>query len=180
MLRALAILVLFCGCNSGGTPPIQDRPMKYVVLNDSDFATEYRKAFQKQDLATEADQAQFRDQVFAVQGAVEDALKAKWNKADDFEVGWDFNYCYHTCGGIYSDRIFGQSYVETIGKALKSVDPEGRWTYHTACEIIVNPEGKTPAESTEDRGEFFVRGGTCCINGSTMKQEWRARLGCPD
>jgi hypothetical protein len=148
--------------------------MRYVVLQDNDFTTEYLKAFQKQNLPTEADKKQFRDEVFTVQGAVEDALKAKWDKEDDFAVGWDFDYCYHTCGGIYSDRIFCKAYVETIGNALKSVDADGRWTYHTVCEVIIN------SEEVENRGEFFVRGDTCYINGSRMKQEWRARLGCSD
>jgi hypothetical protein len=152
--------------------------MHYQVLEDEDFRTEYFKAFEKQNLATEAEQERFRDEVFRVQGAVVDALKLKWQEKDDFEVGWDFNYCYHTCGGIYSDRIFGQAYVETIGEALKSVDPARRWTYHTVCEILVNPEGKTLGEAIEDRGEFFVRGETCYIHGA-MKREWRARLGCP-
>jgi hypothetical protein len=139
--------------------------MKYVVLTEDDFVTEYHKAFQKQDLPKEADKERFREEVFAVQGAVEDALKAKWKQQDDFAVGWDFNYCYHTCGGIYSDRTFCKAYVETIGKALKSVDPEGRWTYHTVCEIMVNPDAKTSGESTD---------------GTTMKRDWRARLGCPE
>jgi hypothetical protein len=154
--------------------------MKYVVLDNNDFTNEYHKAFQLQNFESEADKSRFRDAVHSVQGAVEELLKAKWKKQDDFEVGWDFEYCYHTCGGIYSDRVFCKAYVDTIGKALQSVDKEGRWTYHTACEIIVNPDGKTAAESIEDRGEFFVRNNTCYINGSTMNRDWRARLGCPD
>jgi hypothetical protein len=154
--------------------------MNYVVLEDEEFTAEYRKAFQKQNFETEADKERFRDEVFTVQGAVEDDLKKKWEVGDDFEVGWDFNYCHHTCGGIYSDRIFCKDFVLAIRDALQSVDQDGRWTYHTVCEIEVNPEGKTAAESMEDRGEFFVRDGICYINGATMKREWRARLGCPD
>lgn len=180
MSRTFPILVLFCGCTLSTTSEVTPRPMKYVILKDEDFTTEYHKAFQKQEMETEADQTRFRDAVFSVQGAVEDALKSKWQKPDDFEVGWDFDYCYHTCGGIYSDKIFCKDYVETIGNALRSVDAEGRWTYHTVCEILVNPDAKTIEESLEDRGEFFVRGDTCYIKGSTMKAEWRARLGCPD
>ena len=153
--------------------------MKYAVLNDNDFTAEYRKAFQLQNLTTEREQKRFRDEVFSVQGAIEEALLKKWKKVDDFEVGWDFNYCYHTCGGIYSERIFCRDYVATIHQAFQAVDPNGLWTYHTACEIIVNPEGRTAAEMIEERGEFFVRGDTCYINNASMKSEWRARLGCP-
>jgi hypothetical protein len=152
--------------------------VQFIVLNEDDFKQEYRKAFQKQELNTEAEREQFRDEVFSVQGAVEEALTRKWKPTDDFAVAWDFNYCYHTCGGIYSEEIFCAEYVATVLDALRSVDPEGRWTYHTVCEITVNPAGKTPAESTEDRGEFFVRGGACYINGSTMKPAWRKRIGC--
>jgi hypothetical protein len=161
MSRTVTILVIFCGCSNAATPQTTDPPMRYVVLPDADFEKEYHKAFQKQKLETETDKKQFRDAVFTVQGAVEDALKAKWEKADDFEVGWDADYCYHTCGGIYSDRVFCKDYVETIASALKSVDAEGRWTYHTVCEIIVNPDAKTIGESMEDRGEFFVRADAC-------------------
>ena len=152
--------------------------MQFVVLDQDAFTEEYHKAFQKQVLETERTREQFREEVFSVQGAIEEALKRKWKPADDFAVGWDFNYCYHTCGGIYSEDIFCDDYVAELRHALRSVDPEGRWTYHTVCEITVNPAGKTPAESTEDRGEFFVRGDVCFINGSSMKPAWRRRLGC--
>lgn len=154
--------------------------MKYIVFEDNDFSNEYYKAFQEQNLETEAAKQQFRDEVFTVQGAVEDALKAKWDKADDFEVGWDFNYCSHTCCGIYSERIFCKDYVETIGNVLRSVDAEGSWTYHTVCEITINPDAKTSGESMEDRGELFVRGDTCYVIGSAMMAGWRARIGCPE
>jgi hypothetical protein len=153
--------------------------MKYAVLNERDFTAEYHKAFQKQSLETEAERERFRDEVFAVQGAIEKTLLTKWKKTDDFEVGWDFNYCYHTCGGIYSERIFCPDYLATIHRALQSVDANGLWTYHTACEIMVNPQGTTAAEMFEERGEFFVRGDTCYINESSMKPGWRARLGYP-
>lgn len=153
--------------------------MKYIVLENDDFTAEYHKAFQAQDLQSEPEKKRFRDELFGVQGAVEEALKENWQQPVDFEVGWDFNYCYHTCGGIYSDRIFCKDYVETISAALQSVDKNGLWTYHTACEIIVNPRALTIGESMEVRGEFFVRGDRCYINGSTMKPKWRAQLGCP-
>ncbi len=154
--------------------------MKYIVLDKDAFCAEYHKAFEKVNVQTEGEKDAFRKQVFSVQGAVEDALKQKWKVPDDFQVGWDFNYCYHTCGGVYSERIFCPDYIETIGSAIESVDPEGRWTYHTACEIEVNPAGKTIGECVENRGEFFIRGNACYINGSEMKRDWRARLGCPD
>ncbi len=179
-LYALVILVLFCGCSVSAKPEIEEEQMKFEVLEEEDFKKEYHKAFQKEILENEDEKERFRDEVFSVQGAVEESLQAKWNKVDDFEVGWNFDYCYHTCGGIYSDRIFCEDYVKTIGKALSSVDSKGRWTYHTVCEIIVNPDAKTAGESIEDRGEFFVRGDTCYINGSTMKPEWHTRMGCPD
>jgi hypothetical protein len=158
--------------------PRKAAAMQFTVLNEDDFRKEYHKAFEKQELTTEAEKERFRNEVFTVQGAVEEALKRKWKPIDDFEVGWDFNYCYHTCGGIYSHEIFCHDYVATVLAALRSVDPDGRWTYHTVCEIIVNPDGKTAAEAMEDRGEFFVRGGVCYINGATMKREWREQLGC--
>ena len=154
--------------------------MKYVVLEIDAFTPEYHKAFQKLNLATETAKEEFRNEVFTVQGAVEEALQRKWKKVDDFEVGWDFDYCYHTCGGIYSNRVFCKDYVNTILDALRSVDILGRWTYHTVCEVIVNPNAKTAGERTEDRGEFFIRDATCYINATTMKRQWRMRLGCQE
>lgn len=144
--------------------------VQYAVLEKDHFILEYHKAFEKLNLQSEAQQKSFRDQVFAVQGAVEKALRRKWKPTNDFEVGWDFNDCYHTCGGIYSESIFCREYVETVANTLQSLDPEGRWTYHTACEICVDG-------SVESRGEFFVRGGTCYIDGSSMTRAWRALLG---
>jgi hypothetical protein len=154
--------------------------MKYVVLEKNEFYDEYRKAFHQLTLETEPDKQRFRDEITKVQDTVEAELKKKWQKPDDFEVGWDFDYCYHTCGGIYSERVFCKDYVMTVQAALQSVDKEGLWTYHTACEIVAFPNAPTVGESLELRGEFFIRGDTCYINGSQMKPEWRAKLGCPN
>jgi hypothetical protein len=163
--------------------------MRFVVLNQDAFDREYRKAVADADVPSDADKERFRDTLFGVRGAVEEALAAKWQKVvykvglrptGDFEVGWDFDYCFHTCGGIYSETVFCSDYVNTVADALASVDPKGEWVYHTVCEIVVNPEGKTIGEVVQRRGEFFIRAGICYINGTMMKKEWRARLGCPD
>jgi len=155
-------------------------PLKFVVLRADAFRAVYHKAFKELKLETEADKKTFLDELRKVQSAVERALRRNWKKVDDFEVDDDFLYCYHTCGGIYSDRIFCKAYVTTIRDALQSVDSHGRWTYHTACEILVNPGAKTTGEAVEIRGEFFVRSGTCYINGTEMKRKWRTQLGCDE
>jgi hypothetical protein len=67
--------------------------------------------------------------------------------------------------------------VETVADALRKVDSKGVWTYHTACEILVNPEGKNVGERFEDRGQFFIRGDVCYIEDS-MAHQHRRRLGC--
>jgi hypothetical protein len=92
-------------------------------------------------------------------------------------VGWDFDYCRHACGGIYSEAAFSKAYVETVADALRKVDSKGAWTYHTVCEILVNPDGKTMGERFEDRGQFFIRGDVCYIEDS-MAAHYRRRLGC--
>jgi hypothetical protein len=180
---SIILAVLLSGCGSPRATHNVDpatEPINFVVLSSDAFQSEHHKAFDKQDLKNETDRERFRSQVFSVQGAIDEALKSRWKEDDDYAVAWDFNYCFHTCGGIYSDRVFCEDYVRTIREALRSVDPEGVWTYHTVCEIIVNPNGKTAGEMTEDRGEFFVRSGVCYIDGATMKPEWRARLGCKE
>lgn len=154
--------------------------MDFVVLDEHAFTPEYHKAFQQVVLDTDEAREEFRDRVFIVRAAVENALLKKWKDPDDFEIGWNFNYWFHTYGGVYSERVFCPELVTTIRDALASVDREGNWTHHMVCEIVVNPKGRTAAESMELRGEFFVRGGKFYINGSEMRREWRERLGCLD
>ncbi len=153
--------------------------MKFVVLYKDTFTSRYHRAFEKQEFCDEAEQAAFRERVFEVRGAVEDALARKWKEPDDFQVGWDFDYWHHTCGGIYSEGIFCRAYVSSVLRALKSIDPIGEWTYHTTCEIATNhPNPKTASDAMEMRGEMFFRNGTCYINGTGMKRKFRKLLGC--
>lgn len=148
---------------------------KFVVLGKRAFQREYTTAFRKLDLKTERAQKRFRDEVFTVQSALERALKRRWEKEVDFEVGWDFNYCYHTCGGIYSRSIWSPDYVRTVIRTLDRVDPKGLWTYHTACEILDETESRL-----EFIGQIFFRGSACYIEGSSISRERRAGLGCSD
>src|SRR5262245_14517614 len=126
---------------------METQPVRYVTLDEEAFRQEYRKAFQRVDVRDKTEEDRFRHAVRSVQGAVEEALLKKWTATDDFQVGWDFSYCYHTCGGIYSERIFCADYIQTLVDTMRSIDGAGRWTYHTCCEIIVNPDGKTAAEA---------------------------------
>jgi hypothetical protein len=149
-----------------------------VVLGQRAFDAEYHKAFKKVRLRNETEREKFRGTVFEIQGAIVEALKSKWTEKDDFEVGWDFDYYRYVCGGIYSEAIFCVEYVQTVVAALASVDRQGKWTYHTVCEILVNPAAKAMGEAIDDRSEFFVRGNTCYIN-TKMKAAHRKRLGAP-
>jgi hypothetical protein len=152
--------------------------VRFVVLDDAGFQAEYRKAFDRVNLQSDVARGQFREDLFALRDSIVSALKQKWTERDDFEVSWDFDYCLHCCGGVYSERIFCPEYVMKVASVLAAADSTGKWTYHTCCEIIVNPHGKTAAEMIDDRGECFLRGGICVINGSSMAQKHRARLGC--
>lgn len=131
-------------------------------------------------LKTEAEQEAFRKKLFAAQGAIEDALKEKWEAGQDFEVGWDFDYSYSLHGGIYSDRIFCPEYVTSVAMALCSVEDSDRWVYHTICEIEVNPDGKTPAECIEYRGEFYITHDTVYIFDCHMPHGFRELLGAKE
>lgn len=154
--------------------------VRFVVLDDAKFQAEYRRSFNRVELQSDAARRQFREELFALQDAILSALEQEWIKVDDFEVSMEGDYCLHCCGGIYSERIFCAEYVTKVASVLAAADPAAKWTYHTCCEIVVNPEGKTAAEMMDDRGEFFLRGGTCVINGTTMAQAHRARLGCAE
>ena len=129
---------------------------------------------------TEREKELFRKKLFAAQAAVEDALKDLWGEGSSFEVGWDFDYSYSLHGGIYSDKIFCPAYAVTVALALCSVEDSDRWVYHTVCEIEVNPNGRTPAESIEDRGQFYITNSAVYFYEDEMKLEFRKRLGAND
>lgn len=142
-----------------------DMQISFIVLTQDDFDAEYKKAFTPVDVPTEADKELLREAISTTQQLVVDALKSKWTEPDDFEVGWDFNYCYHVCGGIYSDRIVCPEYLHAIVKALASAQTPGKWTYHTVCE-------------TENYdSEFFVRDGSVYLSNES-EPEFRKKLGC--
>lgn len=124
----------------------------FSILPEAEFQAEYEKAFEAVDVPTEADQERFRKAIFSTQQLIVEALQEKWTKVEDYEVGWDFNYCYHVCGGIYSDRISCPAYVQAIAGALAAAPSPERWTYHTVCE------------ADHYDGEFFVRDGVVFIS----------------
>jgi hypothetical protein len=85
---------------------------------------------------------------------------------------------YWLCGGIYSNSIFCYDYLETIAGVLLDSRESELWAYDSVCEILVNPDGETAADSVDDRGEFFQRGRSVYINGELMLPEHRKQLGC--
>ncbi|MEW4563022.1 hypothetical protein AB1K70_10880 [Bremerella sp. JC770] len=148
--------------------------MRFMVLVGDDFKVEYHKAFKKLDLATEGAKERFREEISRIQEGIESALGDRWQKAEDFEVGYDYDYCYHVCGGIYSNTILCEEYVRTLVETLHGFDPDGLWTYHTSCEF-------PPADGTDEKwwfGEMFVRDGVCYLNGDYFPISRREQLGC--
>lgn len=173
----LAISSIGCSISEHQMP--DSSPDVYVVLNEGEFKIEYEKAFKEVLLASEREKEAFRSQIFDVQTAVEEALAAKWEKETDFEVTVDFDYCFHTCGGIYSERIICPQFVHSVLGALKNVDPKGQWTYHSVLEIATNhPNPKTAGDAVRWRGEIFFRAGKCFINSGRVSREDRLLLGC--
>lgn len=157
------------------------KDLNYVTLaNGQDCSALFGRMEIIPPLITEAEKKAFRDKLFSAQGRIEKALKDKWVSGKDFEVGWDFDYSYSLHGGIYSPRIFCPEYVEIVVKAICSSEDPHRWVYHTVCEIEVNPNGKTPAECIEFRGEFYITYNTIYIYESQMKREFREMLGTKD
>lgn len=121
-------------------------------VTQAEFDSEYNKAFTPVSVPSDDDKESLREAISTTQQCVVDALKASWVESDDFYVGWDFNYCYHVCGGIYSDRIVCPEYLLAVDAALKAAPFSDRWTYHTACE------------TDSYNGEFFIRNGTLFIS----------------
>ena len=118
--------------------------MKFTALSVQAYYVRYEKAFSKLEFTTEEEKEAFRKRVFSLQGAVDERLKKGWDSAGDFEVGWDFDYYAHVCGGVYSEQILTPEYLSAIVEAIGTDEQPALWVYHTAVE----------ADSVE--GEFFV------------------------
>ena len=151
--------------------------IRYNILPDPQYARELGKSIKKLGDATDTERESLRVKIFTVQGAIDKALKQRWKEGEDFQVGWDFDYSYFACGGIYSERIFCKEYVTTVVEALEAVPEREKWVYHTVSEILVNPKGKTIGECQEDRGEFFIHDRAVFILADRMKKEHRLKLG---
>ena len=119
----------------------------FSILPEPEYEAEYGKGFEKLDVPTDADKDRIRVAIRTTQQLIVEQLESKWKTEDDFEVGFDFDYCYHVCGGIYSDRIISPTHLEAIASALAAAPEPTKWTYHTSCE----------AENVD--GEFFIRNG---------------------
>ena len=118
--------------------------MKFTALPSEAYYERYDKAFSKLEFDSEEAREAFRKRVFSLQGAVDERLKQKWDSDDDFEVGWDFDYCAHICGGVYSEQILTPDYLSAIVEALGTDEQPSLWVYHTAVE------------SDSHEGEFFI------------------------
>jgi hypothetical protein len=151
--------------------------IRYTILPDPQYGRELGKRFINLGHATDTEKEALRVKIFTVQGAIDEALKRRWTEGKDFQVGWDLDYSYYASGGIYSERIFCKEYVATVIEALETVPEREKWVYHTVCEILVNPKGKTIGECQERRGEFFIHDRAVFILSDKMKKEHRLRLG---
>ena len=121
--------------------------MKFRKLPEDQFWLEYKKAFVEVDVPTEADKEALRNRISCVQQALVTHLSEHFEEEEDFAIGWDFNYCYHVCGGIYSDSTVGQKLLEGIVVAMNTDSDPSCWTFHAAVE----------AEGID--GQFYVRDG---------------------
>ena len=84
------------------------------ILDAEAYIAEYDKALTQVSIPDEASKEMLCISIATTQKLIEDALAVKWKKVDDFEVGWDFDDCYHVCGDVYSDVIISPHYVQTI------------------------------------------------------------------
>ena len=108
--------------------------MRFRKLPIDQFWEEYYLAFEEVDVPTEADKDRLRDRIFSIQEKVDTSLGEKWTKESDYEVGDDYNYCYHVCGGVYSSRTLCADYVRRVVDALSQDEDPSIWTYHTCVE----------------------------------------------
>ena len=65
---------------------------------------------------------------------------------EDFAIAdeWQDNWCH--CGGIYTERICCQEYVQTVMNILSQQKNASRWSYHTSVEV----------EEIDFYGEFIL------------------------
>jgi hypothetical protein len=139
--------------------------MKWHILEPEQYNRELNLGCAQAIVSSEIEKEKFRNSIFTTQKLIEDALLAKWKREDDFEIGWDFDYCYFVCGGVYSREMIGPDYVATVLKALKSAPEPHKWTFHSTCEL------------NEFDSEFFVRNGEGFVENSAPP-EFLNRLTC--
>ena len=122
--------------------------MKFKSLSESAFWGEYNKSFAKVDVPTEADKDALRKRISCLQQALVDSLSEAFEEYDDFEIGADFDYCFHVCGGIYSENTICRTLVEKIHSALDTDSEPSIWTFHASVE------------TKKFNSQFYVRNGT--------------------
>jgi hypothetical protein len=121
--------------------------MKFIALPEEQFWVEYNKGFEMVEVPTEEDKERLRYRISCLQQALVDQLSSTFEEYDEFAIGWDYDYRYFVCGGVYGDATVSPKLLEGIGRAL-ATDPEPNvWTFHAAVE----------APSID--GQFFVRNG---------------------
>lgn len=121
--------------------------MKFKKLPEHRFWLKYQKGFSPVDVPTDADKEALRKRISSLQAALVEQLSKEFEEESDFAIGWDFNYCFHVCGGIYTDSTIGRTLLECIQSALNTDSDPSSWTFHAAVET----EGIA--------GQFYVRAG---------------------
>ncbi len=120
--------------------------MKINVLPQDEFDKHYNTVCTPLELDKEAEE-ELRDRISCLQQALVDQLSCFLEEDEDFEIGWDFDYSYHACGGIYSKKALRERLLKAILEAIAADVEPSAWTVHFVVE-------------TDDlESEFFVRDG---------------------
>jgi hypothetical protein len=127
--------------------------MKFTKLPSNRFWSEYKKSFAKVAVPTERDKEALRNRISCLQQALVKELSKSFAEDEDFAIGWDFNYCYHVCGGVFSDSTISRKLLRGIVKALSTDSDPSCWTFHATVE------------AQEIDGQFYVRNGEVVFPG---------------
>jgi hypothetical protein len=79
-----------------------------------------------------------------------------WRDHVDFEIGWDENFAFTLCGGIYTPTMLCRKYLQIICGVLRSTRQRDHWSYDTAVELQEPIDGANFMNFIVRRNELFL------------------------
>lgn len=120
--------------------------MKIIGLDSSEFWEKYLPLCKPLTGLTDAETEKFSAALDSLTSKLEKALSS-YNEGE-YEIAYDWNTCWHHCGGVFGKKAFCPDFIQCIADVLATENHP--WCFHLALE----PE----CESLADGQLFFYNG----------------------